>query len=314
MACPSIYKPGLFTGRVAIVTGGGSGIGFAIADELLELGARVVIAGRNEEKLAAAVATLIAAAPDTRRGQLLSFRCNIRSEEDVRALMAFVLENFHRIDHLVNNAGGQFPCAAGLMKTKGWRAVIDTNLNGTFLMSREVFTQWMATHPGGSIVNITADFHKGVSHTHTHTHTHYTHITVLSTTILPNTLLLLLVVLTLSRSLSLSLSLTLQFPGMAHTGAARAAVDNLTKTLAVEWAANGVRVNSVAPGLVHSASASANYATQFKANALASMWPLAPAKRIGTVEEVRASTLNFFCLEGSLRAYVRARCCCMLLP
>ena len=170
MACPSIYKPGLFTGRVAIVTGGGSGIGFAIADELLELGARVVIAGRNEEKLAAAVATLIAAAPDTRRGQLLSFRCNIRSEEDVRALMAFVLENFHRIDHLVNNAGGQFPCAAGLMKTKGWRAVIDTNLNGTFLMSREVFTQWMATHPGGSIVNITADFHKGVSHSHTHTH------------------------------------------------------------------------------------------------------------------------------------------------
>ena len=100
---------------------------------------------------------------------------------------------------------------------------------------------------------------------------------------------------------------------MAHTGAARAAVDNLTKTLAVEWAANGVRVNSVAPGLVHSASASANYATQFKANALASMWPLAPAKRIGTVEEVRASSLKKNCLEGSLRAYVRARCCCMLL-
>jgi peroxisomal trans-2-enoyl-CoA reductase len=97
---------------------------------------------------------------------------------------------------------------------------------------------------------------------------------------------------------------------MAHTGAARAAVDNLTKTLAVEWAANGVRVNSVAPGLVHSASASANYATQFKANALASMWPLAPAKRIGTVEEVRTSTFEFF-LFGGVAPCVRA--CALLL-
>ena len=233
MAPISVFRPDLFAGKVAVVTGGGSGIGKAIARELVELGARVVIAARKEERL------LEAAAEIGGDEQIATTICNIRDEEQVRAMLQFTLDRFGAIDFLVNNAGGQFPSPAALIRTKGWNAVIETNLTGTFLCCREVFGLWMEEH-GGAIVNIVADMFRG-------------------------------------------------FPGMVHTGAARAGVDNITKTLAVEWAHLGVRINSVAPGTIHS-SGIETYDPAFQ-QVFYSMADNIPAQRLGTEEEVSAAVM-----------------------
>ncbi len=241
MAPVSVFRDGLFEGRVAVVTGGGSGIGKAIAHELGRLGAKVVIAARKEERLQAAVSEF---------GELgieASYAvCNVREEDDVAALMATAVERYGAIDVLVNNAGGQFPSPAAYIRTKGWKAVLETNLLGPFLGCREAFNAWMGEH-GGCIVNIIAEMWRG-------------------------------------------------FPGMAHTGAARAGVDNLTKTLAVEWAHAGVRVNSVAPGIVLSSGVD-TYDPFFQEQFLA-MKNNIPARRLGTVWEV-ASAVAWLASPGA---------------
>lgn len=235
MSALSVFRPDLFAGTVALVTGGGSGIGKAIARELVQLGANVVIAARKRPRLDATAEELNALGG----GRVHATTCNIRDEDEVRALMAETLETFGRIDFLVNNAGGQFPGPAAAIRTKGWNAVIETNLTGTFLCSREAFAAWMRDN-GGSVVNIIADMWRG-------------------------------------------------FPGMAHTGAARAGVDNLTKTLSVEWAPNMVRVNAVAPGIIMS-SGFDTYDPFFQ-KAFIEMGANTPAQRLGTEEEVASCVL-----------------------
>lgn len=153
----SAFRAGLFAGRVAIVTGGGSGIGRCTAHELASLGARVALIGRRREKLAAVQSEIEAAG-----GGAACFTCDIRDEEGVRAAVAQVLQQFGAIDHLVNNAGGQFWAPVAKISAKGWDAVVRNNLSGGFLMARECYTQWMAKAGGGSIVNVTADFWNGM--------------------------------------------------------------------------------------------------------------------------------------------------------
>ncbi|XP_067288013.1 peroxisomal trans-2-enoyl-CoA reductase [Pseudorasbora parva] len=235
MAASSVFKAGLFNHKVAIVTGGGTGIGKAISSELLQLGCNVVISSRKFERLESAAEELTKKIPPSSPAKVTPIQCNIRNEEEVTNLMAATLKLHGRIDFLVNNGGGQFSSPANMMSAKGWNAVIDTNLNGTFLCCKEAYNAWMKDN-GGVIVNIIADMWKG-------------------------------------------------FPGMAHTGAARAAVDNLTKSLAIEWADSGVRVNSVAPGTIISKTAMENYKeygpTLFKMSV-----PFSPAKRLGVPEEI----------------------------
>uniref|UniRef100_A0A667YZM1 Peroxisomal trans-2-enoyl-CoA reductase n=1 Tax=Myripristis murdjan TaxID=586833 RepID=A0A667YZM1_9TELE len=235
MAASSVFRSGLFTHKVAIVTGGGTGIGKAISAELLELGCNVVIASRKPERLEAAAQELQQKIPPSSPASVTPISCNIRSEDEVRALVLSVLRRYGRVDFLVNNGGGQFSSPVEHMSSKGWKAVIDTNLTGTFHCCKEVYTAWMKEH-GGAIVNIIADMWKG-------------------------------------------------FPGMAHTGAARAAVDNLTKSLAIEWAHSGVRVNAVAPGTIFSKTAMENY-KEFGPTLFKMSVPFSPAKRLGVPEEI----------------------------
>jgi citronellol/citronellal dehydrogenase len=157
----SIFASGLLRGQVAVVTGGGSGIGRCTAHELAALGAAVAVVGRTAAKLDAVRGEIESA------GSACSTHvCDIREEAQVQATVAAVLECHGRIDALVNNAGGQFPAKLAAISAKGWDAVVRNNLTGGFLVARECVNQWMLSdatgRPGGAIVNIVADMWGGM--------------------------------------------------------------------------------------------------------------------------------------------------------
>jgi citronellol/citronellal dehydrogenase len=224
---PSIFRPGLFENRVAIVTGGGSGIGLAIARTLGELGAKVAIASRKQERLDKAKADLAAHGVD-----VLTSPCDIRELEQVSRLVETTTRELGPVDILVNNAGGQFPMPAEALAPKGWDAVIRNNLSGTFYMTQAVATKSMIPRKKGRIVNVIANIARG-------------------------------------------------FPGMVHTGAARAGVENMTKTLAIEWAQYDIQINAVAPGIIRSSGVD-----QYPPELVEMSRQRTPAKRLGTVDEV----------------------------
>jgi len=162
----SIFAPGLFRGQVAVVTGGGSGIGRCTAHELSALGAAVAIVGRKIDRLESVRAEI-----ESVGGACSTHACDIREEAQVIDTIAAILARHGRIDALVNNAGGQFPSKLSEISAKGWDAVVRNNLTGGFLMARECITQWMlkdstpngGTHPnGGAVVNIIADIWGGM--------------------------------------------------------------------------------------------------------------------------------------------------------
>jgi citronellol/citronellal dehydrogenase len=234
MMMQSIFRDGLFEGKTIVVSGGGGGIGRAIARELAALGAHVVLCSRSSEHLEPTRDEIAAAG-----GQVDALVCNIRDPESVSAFFRQVAERHGPVHGLVNNGGGQFLSPAEAITPKGWHAVVETNLTGTFYMSQAALGAGMREH-GGAIVNIVMEMWRG-------------------------------------------------FPGMAHSGAARAGVVNLTQSLALEWATYGVRVNAVAPGIINS-SGLERYPPEVRAG-LASVAKDVPAQRMGTEAEVAAAVL-----------------------
>ena len=191
-----VFRPDLFAGQVAVVTGGGSGIGYGISELLASLGATVVIASRNAERLEQAAAALRSAG-----GTVATAVLDVRDAETVRATMRRVAEEQGRIDLLVNNAAGNFYVPSEKMSPNAWKSVLEIDLYGTFFCTQAVFPV-MQAQGGGSVVNVSMTLHyRG-------------------------------------------------WPMMAHATAAKAGIDALTRTLAVEWAPHNVRVNAVAPGPV----------------------------------------------------------------
>ena len=233
-----MYAENLFQGKRVLVSGGRSGIGYGIAKQYLELGAQVFICSRKEEPLKKAAEEL------SGYGTCLSHPCDIRKPEQIQSLAEQIQEHFGGLDILVNNAGGQFPAPAELISTKGWAAVINNNLNGTFYMSQIMYNTFFAAQQKGIIVNIIANVFRG-------------------------------------------------FPAMAHTGAARAGVENLTKTLAQEWAHNGVRINAIAPGTIESSGLD-QYPDMIQAKIQEGREENL-MKRYGTVEDIANAVMFFSC-------------------
>lgn len=193
---PLTFRDNFLQESVAIVTGAGRGLGKAIAFQFARLGAKLALLGRDAERLEGVANSLRALGAD-----VFAMPCNIRDPESVARFMSATTERFGRLDILVNNAGGQFPQAAIDFSVKGWNAVIDTNLNGTWHMMQAAARHWRDAGSPGAIVNIVAVVGRGA-------------------------------------------------PGIAHTAAARAGVIGLSKTVAIEWAPLGIRVNCVAPGII----------------------------------------------------------------
>ena len=189
-----VFRDDLLTGQVAIVTGGGTGIGLGISSTLAQLGMHVVMASRKPEHLESAVAAITAAG-----GKASAIAVDVRDRERVQAMVKEVHDTHGRIDLLVNNAAGNFYEKSERLSENAWKSVIEIDLYGTFYCTQAVFP-YMKAQGGGRVV---------------------------------------------------STSMTLHYRGwplMAHATAAKAGVDALTKTLAVEWAPHRIRVNAIAPG------------------------------------------------------------------
>ena len=148
-----MFAPSLFKDRVAVITGGGTGIGLAIARRLGELGARVTIASRNSDNLEHGSAELRHAGLDP-----LCVQLDVRNPEQVDEMVQRVLRHFGRIDILVNNAAGNFICRAEDLSPNGWNAVINIVLNGSFYCSRAVGRHMIARGKGGAIVSVLANY------------------------------------------------------------------------------------------------------------------------------------------------------------
>lgn len=192
----SNFEDRLFADRTVLVTGAGTGIGRNTAISFAALGAKVLLCGRRIERLKETEAEIAAAG-----GIADIFEMSIRDPEQVATAIDKTWQRWGRLDIVVNNAGGQFPQAAIDFSQKGWLAVIDTNLNGTWWMMQTAAQRWRDKGIPGCIINIVLNIWRGV-------------------------------------------------PGMAHATAARAGVIYLSKTVAVEWAPLGIRVNCIAPGLI----------------------------------------------------------------
>jgi citronellol/citronellal dehydrogenase len=155
MSYRSIFAAGLFEGSTIVITGGGSGIGRCVAHELTSLGAHVAIVGRTAAKLNRVWSEI-----DEDGGSASTHVCDIREEAGVIAVIDAVLSERGRIDGVVNNAGGQYRSPLKDISTKGFEAVVRSNLTGGFIVMREVYNRWMRHH-GGSIVNMIADIWHG---------------------------------------------------------------------------------------------------------------------------------------------------------
>jgi peroxisomal 2,4-dienoyl-CoA reductase len=205
----AVFLKSILKGRVAFVTGGGTGITGGVARALAEAGANVVLVSRSLEHLEPAANAINEArsrgsSPTVREGseinigEAFAIAADVRKPEEVEKAIAAAVERFGKIDIVVNGAAGNFLCPAEELSPNGFGTVVDIDLKGTFNVCRAAFAELKKNQ--GQILNISATLHY------------------------------------------------LGTPMQLHVSAAKAGVDALTRNLAVEWGRYGIRVNAIAPG------------------------------------------------------------------
>ncbi|MFN8641062.1 MAG: SDR family oxidoreductase [Candidatus Binatia bacterium] len=228
----AMLPAGTFAGAVVLVTGGGTGLGRAMAVEFARLGAAVAIASRDEGHRARGIAAVEAAG-----GRAAGVAMDVRQADSVAAAFDAAEQALGPVGVLINNAAGNFPVAAIDLSPNGWRAVVDIVLNGTFICAHEFAARRIARGQPGAILNIGATYAWTGG------------------------------------------------PGAAHSAAAKAGVDNLTLTLAVEWAEHGIRVNTLAPGMFPHEDMAAHM-TANRPEGYAEAGRAIPAGRVGRLHEL----------------------------
>jgi peroxisomal 2,4-dienoyl-CoA reductase len=240
---PSVFRADLFEGRVALITGGGTGIGRGIARALAGHGASTAILSRKAEHLGPAAEEI---ARETGR-PCLPLVADVRQPDQVQGAVERAVAELGRLDFLVNGAAGNFPCPSAELSPNGFGVVLDIDAKGTWNVSKAAFDAWMG-RAGGQILNISATLHYGGT------------------------------------------------PGQLHVAAAKAAVDALTRTLAVEWGPLGIRVNAIAPGLIADTEGARRLVPGESAEALRRT---VPTRRLGQIDDI--AQLALFLLSDAAR-------------
>jgi len=227
--------------RVAIVTGGGRGIGKVIALGLAECGAKVVLASRTQEELGAAVEEI-----KGNGGEALSVVTDLMDTQQILSLVAAAKEGYGRIDILINNSARSFMRSLLEIREDGYDKIFDVNVKAAFLLSRET-AKIMMEQGGGRIINIT------------------------------------------------TVGAVRGGSGMGLYHASKAALNMLTKCMAVEWAPHNINVNAVGPGLTKTAFSEPIWSNPEVEKNIASR---IPKGRLAEPEEIVGSVL-FLCSEDS---------------
>jgi NAD(P)-dependent dehydrogenase (short-subunit alcohol dehydrogenase family) len=227
-----MLPPGTYQGKTILITGGGTGLGKAMAVEFARLGGSIVIASRNPDHHTAGLAAVEAVG-----GKAIAVAVDVRQPELVARAFDEAEKAFGVVDVLINNAAGNFPVPAADLSPNGWRAVTDIVLDGAFFCSREFAQRCVAAKKPGAILNILVAYATGAA------------------------------------------------PGHSHSAAAKAGVLSLTNTLAVEWGPDGIRVNSLSPGIFPHGDHSPDMLKQ-RPEGYEAEWPRVPGLRTGRPPEL----------------------------
>ena len=229
----SSFRKDLLAGQVALVTGGGSGIGAGIAEALAAHGAQVAICGRTQARLDAVAQRIEAVG-----GQCLALAADVRKPEALAAVVAAIEARWARLDVLINAAAGNFLAPAATLSPNGFGTVVDIDLKGTFNACKAALP--LLERRGGVVVNVSATLHYAGT------------------------------------------------PLQVHAASAKAGIDALTRTLAVEWGPAQIRVNAIAPGPIAGTEGMERLAPPAMR---AKMTAQIPLRRFGTVAEIGEAVL-----------------------